>query len=296
MKWDDFKIFSVVASATSLTAAARDLHLSVATVSRRLEALERDLGIRLIERSPEGIRLTAQGSAVLERGAPATEALDDASRLASALRAGGWAEPIRVTATSAVVSEILAPALPLLFSAAPSIRIDLSVDNEIVSIAARKADIAIRMVRPTGDSLLVRRIVSLKLALFASPAYLRGRDPTSLILSEERLLGYDDSHGSIPEAVWFKASGLGGAIALRTSSTMALVKAARAGAGIAILPDFLAQPAGPDGGLIYVPAPMRLPARDVWLVSHKDFKGDPAFRQVRRWVVAAFANTRLERC
>jgi DNA-binding transcriptional LysR family regulator len=285
MNWDDLRVFCATAQGRTLSAAAQGLGTSIATVTRRITALEAALGFRLFDRAPGGIALTTQGRAFFERASAAAAAIDGVGRLAVALRASQWSEPIRVSATEPIISEILAPALPKLLASSPEIRIDLSSTSDVVSLAAREADVAVRFARPVGDSLIIRRLPSLDLGLFAAKSYLAGRRPASLDLHQERLLGFDASYGRIAEVVWMETSGLDGAIVARSSSTRALTNAAVAGAGIAILPCLLARP---FPGLVEIPPPRPIPPRVAWLVTHRDLRRARPLRLVRDWIVAAF--------
>jgi len=136
-----------------------------------------------------------------------------------------------------------------------------------------------------GDSLIVRRLPAFDLALFAAPSYLAGRRAADLDLRHERLLGFDASYGRIPEVVWMEEAGLAGAVVARSSSTRALINAAAAGAGVALLPRLLLR-ALP--GLVEIPAPLPIPRRPAWLVSHRDLRRARPLRIVRDWIVAAF--------
>src|SRR5262249_12400564 len=155
------------------------------------------LGVRLLDRTRQGVTLTTHGRALNERAAAAAGAMDDVHRLGLALRASAWPDPIRVSATEPIVSDILAPALPRLLKVVPDIRGDLSVTTNVVSLAGREADVAVRMFRPVGDSLVIRKLPPFELALYAARSYLAGRRPESLDLSAERVMGYDDTHGRI---------------------------------------------------------------------------------------------------
>ena len=289
MDWDDVRVFCAAAQARTLSAAARRLGSSVATVGRRIDALEAALGVRLFHRSPSGVALTTPGRVLLERAALAAAAMDDVDRLAAGLRASDWPDPIRVSATEPFVSEVLAPALPRLLAVAPELRIDLASTTTVVSLAAREADIAVRFARPVGDSLVVRRLPSLEFGLFAARSYLAGRRPTALTLPRERWLGFDASYGRIPEVAWMEDAGLAAAVVVRSSSTRALINAAVAGVGMALLPRLLA---GQCAGLVEIPTPRPIPARPVWLVTHRDLRRARPLRLVRDWIADAFAVAR----
>lgn len=290
--WEDLRIFSAAADERTLTATARRLGRSVATTARRIDALEKTLGLRLFDRSPGGIALTTHGRALKARATPAVTAIADIDRLAAALRSGAWPDPIRISATEPIVAEILAPSLPALFARAPELRLELSVNTDMVSLAAREADVAIRLARPSGDSLIARRLPDIGFGLFAAPSYLAGRKPAGLALRHERWLGYDSSYGRIAEVAWLEEAGLAGALTIATSSTRALLNATRAGAGMALLPHLLIRDA-PE--LIEIPPPRPLPRRTPWLVWHRDFARARPLRLVRDWIVAGFRDAQSRR-
>lgn len=291
MDWDDLRVFRSVAESKTLSAAARQLGISVATVGRRIAALEASLGVRLVDRAPSGVSLTSPGRVLFERAAAAAEAMDGVDRLAAALRATEWTGPVRVSATEPFISEILAPALPRLLAEEPALRIDLSASTDVVSLSAREADIAVRLARPVGDSLVARRLPSLEMGLFASRPYLAGRRASAIDLRRERLLAFDASHGRIAEVTWVDEAGLADAVSVRSSSTRALVNAVAAGVGIALLPRLLAA-ARPD--LVEIPAPRPIPTRPVWVLMHRDLRAVRPLRIVRDWIVDTFSRASRE--
>jgi len=231
------------------------------------------------------MRVTQTGHALLKQAEGSEQMLAGIERRAAGLRKGAWDGSVRVSATEPVISEILAPQIPRLIAIAPKMRIDLVVENTLVSLARHDADIAIRLVRPEGDSLMARRLPPLGIGLYASRAYLEGRSEIGS-LRAERFIGYDDTYGRIPEVRWISDQGLDGALAVRTSSTRGLLNAVSAGAGIAILPRFLARR---QPHLIELPAPVQIPSRIAWLVWHRDLKRSSALRQLRQWVAESFA-------
>jgi len=267
----------------TLSAAARRRQVAVSTLSRRIAALEARLKLDLVDRRSDGARLTGDGMAIAALAEPLAEQLSRVTRAAEALRQGHARTPIRVSATEFVISDVLAPALAALGTDGPALH--LQSDPDIVSLAARGADIAIRMIRPEGATLYARRLPTIRLGLFAAPAYLAGRDPDSLDLAEGRLLVYDQSYGPLPELAWLTTLGVTDRVVMQTGSTGALLAAAVAGAGIALLPVHAALAAG----LVALPAPMVLPERRPWMVIHRDSRHDPAIRRVQRWILGAFA-------
>lgn len=269
----------------SLSAAAKKRSVAVSTLSRRIDAAEARLGLKLVERHASGVRLTAAGQQIANAAEPLSSQIDRIAQLASVLAAGATLRPVRVSATEFIVSDVLAPQLPALLGGAAAISVDLRSEPDVVSLAARDADIAVRMVRPVGASLVIRKQPALCLSLYASRAYLGARAPDALDLGCERLLAYDDSYGALPETAWIAASGWSQQVVMRSGSTRALLTAVLAGAGIALLPDAIAQ-RQPD--LIALNCGPRIASRVPYITYHRDRRRDPSVRQVAAWAAACF--------
>lgn len=281
--WEAIRCFVAVARRGSLSEAAEELALSIPTISRRIDQLEAQLGLRLVHRGPRGARLTEAGQAILQVAEPGARQLSQIARRARALQEGPNLPSVRISATESVVADILAPRLARLRAQDPSISIDLEVSNDVANLNAGRTDVAIRMVRPMEETLLARRLPMIRLGLFASPDYLKGRDLDRLVLSEEHLVWLDRQYGEIAENIWLKAQGLEACIRFSSSSVRALLNAAVEGVGIAPLPAFAARKAG----LIEVPH-RAMPERQPWLVFHRDTKTSPRLQLVREWIVTCF--------
>ena len=285
MNSDDLDWLVQVEHTGSLSAAAKLRGVSVSTVARRLDALEGSLRLRLVDRCRNGARLTPDGHRIAACAADILSGVDRLERIATAIRDSGGEQPVVVSATELVVSDVLAPALPGLAKLHPTLKVELRSQAAVVSLAGRQADLAVRMSPPEGASLVARKLIELRLGMFASPAYLAGRDPAKLDLSRERLVVYDESYGRVPEIDWLGPMGLSGSVAYRTNSTRALLVAAVAGSGIATLPAIFAERVG----LVEVTTAFHLPARTPWLVTHSDLRRRPEIRIVNRWIVSTFS-------
>jgi len=285
MLWDDLRCFVAVANAGTLSGGAKRLGMSVATIGRRLDALEATLGIRLVDKSPTGVQLTKSGTEILGLARAGAHHFDVIQRVAASHRMVDWPEPIRISATEPIVSEILAPQMDRLLRADPTIRIDLQSTTDNARLASREADLAIRLSQPKGGSLLVRKLPALRMSLYASKAYLNDRDPGAIDLLDERILAFNESYGNIPEVKWISDLGLESRVVFSTSSTRALVNAVRAGVGICLLPDIFARELH-DVARVTSNAP--LPIRIPWLVVHRDLRAVKQLRTVRNWIAQAF--------
>lgn len=275
-----------IRDAGTLSAAAKARGIAVSTVSRRMETLEAALRLQLLDRRADGVQLTHSGLAIAKAAEPIAEQLLRVQRAAEYLRAGGTRMPVRVSATEFVISDVLGPALGQLWAAGADFPVHLQSQADVVSLAGRDADLAIRMVRPEGASLYARRLAELRLGFYASPSYLAQRSPASLDLRRERLLIYDDSYGRLPELDWVARADLSDAVAMRTGSTRALLTAALGGAGIAMLPAAFAVQ---SQALVEVPVPNPLPTRQPWLIVHRDLRRLSSIRMVQNWIATAFS-------
>jgi DNA-binding transcriptional LysR family regulator len=287
--WEAVRCFVEVARRGSLSEAAHELGLSIPTISRRIDGLEAQLDLLLLRRSPRGAHLTEAGLAILQVAEPGARQLSQIARRARALQDGPNLPSVRISATEAVIADVLAPRLATLRAQDASICIDLEVSNDIANLNAGRTDMAIRMVRPQEETLIARRLPVIRLGLFASPDYLQGKALDRLVLQDEHLLWLDRQYGDIAENLWLKAQGLDATIRFCSSSVRSLLNAAVAGVGIAPLPAFAALQAG----LIEIPLRI-LPDRQPWLVFHRDTKTNARLQLVRDWIVACFKDALAE--
>ncbi len=288
MNWDDLNLFLRVAQANSMSTAARHLKLSVATISRRLEALERQLGISLVKRTPRGLTLTAHGVALQQHTRDCADRMASIERFAAALKTASNTPFIRISATEPVISEIFAPHIGGFVTEHPTIRIEMRVENSLVSLALNDADIALRLTRPSGDSLMAKRLKPLEMGLFgrsdyvASITMIDGPD-----LSRATFISYDDSYGLIPELRWILEGRRNSQVQIRTSSTRGIANSVASGAGLAIMPKVFAR-RYPDLVEVELPDGPAITERNIWIVWHRDMSHRTGIRETIRWMEACF--------
>jgi DNA-binding transcriptional LysR family regulator len=267
----DLEDLIALSQAGSLSAAAKRRGVAISTISRRIEALETALKIKLVDRQARGSRLTRAGSEIAKAAEPLSAQLGRVNQLADAIRSDAAMMPVRLSATEFVISDILSPALGKLWSMGAGFPLHLQSQSDIVSLAGRDADLAVRMSRPEGASLFIRKLPTLHLGLFAAEGYLDGRHPARLDLGAEKLLIYDDSYGRLPELEWLNSLGLRAAVAMRTGSTRVACRSRRRqhASTAHTLADRPSRPAGPAlhpagaemGGAIVRSAGSRLAGR-----------------------------------
>jgi DNA-binding transcriptional LysR family regulator len=266
--WNDVRSFLAVARAGRLTAAAARLGLDHSTLSRRIAALEHALKAKLFDRSPGGYALTGAGDRLLGIA-------EEMERLA--LRAqeavGGSAASVegtlRIGAPEGFGSYFLAPRIAGLKTRHPRLAIQLVAAPAVFSLARRDADIAITPSRPPAGRLTISRLTDYDLALYATPAYL-AETPTiesAADLSRHRFVSYIGDLLHFPELDFLHQVAPEGATSLESSNLVAQLRATLAGAGLCILPAFLAREE-PD--LVRVLPDEIILTRSLWLIVHQD--------------------------
>lgn len=275
LNWDDLRIFLELARTGSLSAAARALRISHATVGRRVAALEEGLGRSLVDRRADGYSLTADGETVFALADGMDERALAILRQVSSQggREAGLTGTVRLTTTQALADRFLMPRLGPFRARHPGIDLEVTVDSRSLSLARREADIAIRLARPQRGDLIARRLATMGYGLFAAAG------------APDTVIGYDEALADLPEAVWLARHMAGRRVAFRSNSLQTQLAAAKAGFGVALLPDWLA--AGePD--LLRVPCDAPPLEREGWLVLHPDLRDVPRVRAVIEHLVALF--------
>ena len=171
MDWDKLRIFHAVASAGSLTHAGDSLHLSQSAVSRQIRALEESLGTTLFHRHARGLILTEQGELLHE----ATRSMNKRLEAAAARIRDSEEEvfgDLRVTTTLAFGTLWLAPRLPKLYERYPDLKIDLMLEERVLDLPMREADVAIRMKEPSQADLIRKKLMGIRIGPYASRDYL----------------------------------------------------------------------------------------------------------------------------
>ncbi len=276
--WNRARAFLVTAEEGSLSAAARALGMAQPTLGRQVSALERELGVALFERAAHGLVLTPAGLELLDH----VRAMGDAAGRMS-LAAGGRSQEIEgticISASELYAAHLLPPVVAELRRKAPGIEVEIVASNAAADLRRREADIALRNFRPEQPDLVARKLRDDRAWLYASPDYLaRLGDPaTADDLSTADFIGFDTG-----PALLRALSGLGlslapGNFTLICPSQIVQWNLARAGAGIAVLPETLGDT---DPALRRVPVdlpPMTVP---LWLTAHRELNTSRRVRMV----------------
>lgn len=192
----EMAIFTQIVTSGGLSAAARDLSLSAAVVSRRLAALEARLGVRLVNRTTRRINLTDEGASYFETCTRILAEIDEADTAISA----GQIEPqgvLRVFMSSAFGHQHITPLIPKFAALYPKLQMALSLSDRRVNLIEEGFDIAIRIAELEDSSLAARKLAPNRRVVCASPDYLRrhGTPSTPADLSEHNCLLADWGQG-----------------------------------------------------------------------------------------------------
>ena len=174
MDWDKLRIFHAVADAGSLTHAGEVLHLSQSAVSRQVRALEDSLDATLFHRHARGLILTEQGELLFEATRAMTKRLDAASARIRDSEDEVFGE-LRVTTTTGFGTLWLAPRLPQLYEKYPDLNVELMLEERVLDLPMREADVAIRMKEPSQADLIRKRLMTVEMRLYASADYMKSR-------------------------------------------------------------------------------------------------------------------------
>ena len=241
MDWDNLRYFLELARAGTLVGAARRLAVDHTTVARRLQALEKQVGAALFAREAGGHRLTEAGRALL----PQVEAMEAAFMAVENAAPGvrqGLHGLVRIGTTEGFGNLILAPQLARFALSHPGLVVDLLALPRLVHLSRREADIVISLERPTRGSVIVTKLADYTLHLYGQRETL-ARHP--LVTSREDLrhhafVSYVDDLLFTKELQFLDALHRPARFAFRSTSITAQYEAVRAGAGLAVLPAFLA--------------------------------------------------------
>ncbi|KPF50310.1 LysR family transcriptional regulator [beta proteobacterium AAP121] len=264
------RLFIRVVETGSFSKASADLGITQPTATKHVAALEARLGARLLHRSTRGVTPTEVGAAYYDQCKSIARQLDDADNLAALMqqRVRGT---LRISTSVAFGRRVLTPMVLRFMQQHPELQIDLSFEDRYVNLVEQGIDLAIRMGR-LADSTLGARYLGLNhWVLVGAPAYLQERgtpaQPGELALHAalvySTVQGDDLWHftgpGGVPQAVRVRGP-------LRSNNLSALLAAARAGMGLAVLPRYVAQESLATGAVQALLPGWALPAQEMHAV------------------------------
>lgn len=285
LDWDDLRVFLACARTGSFKEGAARLRLDPTTVARRMQRLEDELRTTLFVRSPRGLQLTAAGAELRDTSQGVETAVD---RVGAAETLAAATGVVRLSASEGFGAHVLAPAIPGLLDSRPGLRLELVATAGFLSASSREADIAVTLAPPTSSRLAVQRLTDYGLGLYGSRDYLAhaGRPRVVEDLSAHHLVGYIDDLLYAAELRYLNEIHPDLRVRATSSSIRAQLELAVAGAGLCVLPHFMAE-ASPALEPV-LPDAVRL-TRTFWISVHRDLQETRRIRVVRDWLLETVA-------
>ena len=261
------QLFVRIVETGSFSKASADLGVTQPTATKHVAALEAKLGARLLNRNTRGVSATEIGTLYYEKCKVIQRGLEEADNLASLLqsRVGGQ---LRVSTSVAFGRRVLTPLVLAFMQQHPEISIDLSFDDRYVNLVEQGVDVAVRMGRLADSSLGARYLGRNPWVLVAAPDYLEkhGEPKTPDDVSRHACLIYSSVQGD--ERWHFSAASQSEESIpvrgpLRSNNLSAVLLAARAGLGLAILPWYVALEAVTEGAVRALLTTYTLPVQEV---------------------------------
>jgi DNA-binding transcriptional LysR family regulator len=284
MDWDNLRIFIAVARSGQILAAAKALNLNHATVARKLDRLEEELGTILFERRTNGSSLTTAGEALLTRAERIeSELLQAGAELAGAKAA--LSGTVRVGAPDGFGTFHLAKALGAFANTHPDLTIQLVPLPRTFSLSRREADIVVTIDRPKLGRTIIKKLTDYSLSVYAAKSYLKkfGNIQSTDDLAGKLFITY------VEDIAYSRALDYTAELArlmprhYECGSVVAQMEAVRAGQGLGVLHDYAAQ-AYPE--LVRILPAMRF-SRTYWLMSHPDTHDTRRVREVYDFISAS---------
>ncbi|MDT7837865.1 LysR family transcriptional regulator [Aquabacterium sp. OR-4] len=274
LQWDDLRLTLAICEIGTLSGAAAQLGISHPTLSRRLQTIERRLGTRLFERTPNRLRPTDAGEEMRRLALPLREAIGDLERRIAGRDTGSHG-PVRLTAPDAVAEYLLPPLLAALCQRHAGLTIDLLVSNQVLSLAQRAADIALRVTDQPPDTLRGRRVGTVAMAVYASRA-LAPEAAAPAAWAGLPWVGFDAALACSGPGAWLARHVPEHRLRLRANTLLGAAQAVRQGIGCGVLPCFVGA-ALPE--LVRVGEPLCELAQPLWLLVHADQARLPRIRR-----------------
>ena len=263
---NDLIYVAAVTQTGSLSAAARKLHVNHATVFRRIAQIEKDLGVRLFERTAGRYVATPAGEELAAAGA-AMEQTAERSLLKVAGRDLRPSGVVRITTTDSFATTLLNPVLALCRVRYPHIALHIGIDNNMLDLSKRDADIAVRPTLRPPAYLIGKRIAPLAFTVYGAAHYLE--NSTATALSEHHWIGLGESQERHRSLLWLQKTIPLDQVGYRIDGFANIARACADGLGLAVLPCFLGDSVA---SLRRVHEPIPDLASELWVLTHPDLR------------------------
>ncbi len=280
MNWNDLRFILAVSKGGSLTRAAELLEVDHTTVGRRVDAAEKALGLKLFVRTVGGYQPTAAAESLIGPMRAVEAAVHAVERSAQANQSS-LEGTVRVTSPETFGISYLAPRLAAWGAQYPGLTLELMPRGDVLDLGRREAEIAVRFFRSREKNYVVRRVGEVEYALYASSEYLARRPVRSVDDLRHHPLLLSPAGLNVIEVSWVKRLNKEAKATFVSTISLVLSAAAKASAGLAVLPRYLGDK---EPALVRVPMPDP-PSEPIWLTVHRDLQKTPQVRVVRDFLV-----------
>lgn len=277
MNWNDLQFLLAISRAGTLSAAAHELGVNQTTVSRRVKALETDLGSRLLDRDGREYKLTPAGEKAVEKASAISEMAQDLAN-----EAGNndhiISGTVRFSSTLGFISHFMTPRLHKFIEQHPHITLELVGVNQNLSLARRQADVSLRLNRPTANNTAVRKVGCMTFAVYGVKKFI-GKD----YCNDSNITWgiYDKEIAHVSEHQWFEKHVNNQPTIIVVNDSITLVNLVVQGIAIGILPCYVAD---------QIPCLHKLSgdtpilSRELWLSTHRDIRHIVRIRKLIKWL------------
>jgi DNA-binding transcriptional LysR family regulator len=272
--WDDLKIFQAMVGARSIREAAAELKTTHATVSRRIRALEVELGQTLFERTRGGYEMTEFARGILNLTESIGDDIAAIDRLAFA-NEGGVAGTVRLSLLDDLFTHVLADPISEFMARHPMIELVVNSTASLSDLGRREADVIVRITRAPPEQAFGKKVADSPLAAYATQDYLDNRPKVDRWIA----LDYPPTLEPLLQArSVFRANSI-------SIVTNMLVR----GRGIGLLPCFVGESL-PD--LVRLEEVPLIPDMEIWVLTHEDVRDNPRVRALMDHLYQAFSQRR----
>jgi molybdate transport repressor ModE-like protein len=277
MNWDDLKIILAVYRSGTMSGAAKQLNVQHSTISRRVKALEKQLGTNIVRRNKGSYLLTKAGNKIIDAALKVEREIAslDSTLLSKDAPLTG---PLHVTTINSMASTILMPMFSAFSKAHPQIDLHIIVSNDTISLTNREADIAIRLSNTPNESLIGKRIVTVASTVYASSAYLKKykENKDDLKWLGVTCCGFHKK--------WTKESCDATTHQFNSDDALLTLSALREGLGVSYLPCFIGD-TEPTLGRCCEPDPKF--DLGLWILMHTESKNNARVLAFRNYIINA---------
>ncbi len=281
MNWDDIKIFLAIANSGGLKKASISLGIHHSSCARRINTLEKDLGIKLFDRLPGGYALTHGGEELLRSAQQIQQGFNTVERdiLGKDLRIEG---DLCLTLSNGFACHLLMPDLHEFMNLYPDINLKIIMSYAIRDLASREADVAIRHVDNPPDSLTGKRVARIYNSAYASKKYLSAND---LMTQAQNChwLGWGNSANHLKWTEKSKYPEI--PVKGHMYSDVLQLAGIKSHMGIASLPCYIGDS---DPELARIPNAKPVPKETIWVLAHKDMAKNARVRVLIDFLAKAF--------